>query len=619
MTADQPSSQERAQGIASALAEIDPNTIQVRTEKLDGFLNGLMLPFVGLHVAMIGTLILGDDSPDEYKALGFVFLLVGLGIAAIAWLQWRSDNGQLPRQAPSATFCFLLAAAVTLPWTTIAAVLIALLYGVLALLVYRKVCSAIEIVFPSIYVALFEVTFWSEDFHLALLLFVACFAMGGATLARLKKMQYAIGLLIGAAILLVSKIQADVSDEWAIGTVAVLFAAAGGIYELLVGGRQFSNLRHFLSQGVVALLFLVVIALVMSDSDESLVWIWVVAVAIYSGIMVSLRPNEGVSTRAGWIAITILIGILMDYESSAQGGGSTWGPMIACLGLVVGLAYSAKHLGSAFVHNLSQMLLVLLGLLIYVHIRDIEDAVLPSSPADVAGNDPAALSASARENRPAIVGAAVLVVLAYITGYIMTRAYTYPKAIAWWRGLIRPRHAVIVRKLFRAATEQVQGIPFVGGFLTAILVAIRSLRYLKGGSAPISFGDLVEIALNIFVALSATILLKLWLVPRFVAGDAVAAIENANRAGFIAAWVSWGILLYLRGVWSNRAQLVFLGVGFVVVPPVKFMAVEQFPQAPFLAAIFMTSGLALCLFGLVRRSTKKRAGSDHGMPPPART
>ena len=480
----------------------------VGAAKLDGFLNGALFPFLGLHGTVIGVLILGVEAPTLFARLSPLFLAPAAAVGLVAWLRSRRPTGPGPSQAPTGAFCLLLIAFYGLPsaldeagWSHVAywaraEILIVVAYWLLLTRAASGGVPTVELVFPSFYVALFALILWEDaPLGVSAVVYVACFVPGMLVLWNLKRMQHAVGLLLGGAVLLIGELERqDAGEAGAIGLV-VLFIVAFFIYELFVGAARHSNLRHFLSQGIGVLLILVAVTLLLDGllADRAVAWAAAGVVAAYSVAMALFRGQAGVPTRFAWVAIALLLPVWYGADPDWYGGFAFWGPMAASLALVLALGSGARAVRNGFVLNLARGLALILCAVVYAHAASIEDqAVSPledriaalveaDEAEDDAGGDAGWLPRDAREDedpvttlvmqataplgRP-LLGAVVLLLLAYAVGTQAASETAVPRAIPWWHGLVRARHAAIARRSARAVYGPARSAPVIGNVLS---------------------------------------------------------------------------------------------------------------------------------------------------------
>jgi hypothetical protein len=588
---------------AKDLAEgINKDILRLRADRLDRILNEEMMPYLALHSALIGACIVLAQF-GSWPSLFILFSFIATGFFLTYYVSIMGTERQAGMLGAGVVFA--TAAASCAPISPLqAGIVVIVAYALVGLLATLRKSDPEEFLFAPVYSAIMMQVSGVREYQVVLYLIV--FGLGIITLMRLGRIQMSFGLFAGMLVILWSEVDKRTSGQWGLVVICVLSICALLAYVFRAVEAVNSDFRNFLSQGLVALTTLAIICIFMDDSRPF--WLWPIGLGFLFAFVHVLRGRAaGIPTSVAWTCIAITGAIWLCATEAGQIASLEFRIcLVATLVTAEGLYVAGRALRNRFACNLALLLLLAGGALCLLFAGLINGELVRYL--------------KDRESTPfrdvieilswkgwAIVVAPALTSLATFFVALSYRSGSVTRPVSWWRGLVKPRHAVLVRTGFRVSVKWFTAVPIVGAALKAIEIGAGSLRYLKTGAEPFRFADLAVLASTVTLGFSVIYVCD----PFLAAVNAMAyggqSSPEAQSWGWLShtiAWTGCALVVYLYGLSSRQTLFIFAGGGFALVPIVGYLATAKPVYAQQLGVIALTGGLALVLCSIVRKGVK---------------
>jgi hypothetical protein len=612
--------------IISAIGSLDTKTIQLRALKLDRFITETLLPFLGFHGSMIATLILSQTDEPVFHVASI--LLPATAVVLIAYFRFRGDRLELADRTryAAAIFCFLMVGILGLEvaglsWPTPSAFV--LVSGFLLVL-----CAIEARIFPAgalnaigIYLALFLAVFWQEQGTLLpVIVYLICLVSALVYLAHRKDLSSAVGLLAGIAIVLFGEIDREDGPSAQIYLVLAVIVGAIIVYEVWARHGRQSDQRFFLVQGLVVVILGVSAFLVEPrDGEVGMSLRWLAAVVAYAVLMYFVRKGQGNPTRVCWVAIVAVFAVWMNFDPSDQVFHELWLPVLLTAAIVLGLVEFSGAIGNSFVRLVAAVMTAGLCFYLLLAVEDFSDRVLYEvrqfAPEGRSGLETLESGPDlVIDNEYALHQLSLLFLSAvgFLVAVFVSQGRSFEDGLPWWRGLIRDRHIVYLRRLYRLSVNAVKSIPIIGNILSVAQTVLTSLKYIKGDGSKLDAGDLLFGVANVLLVLSIIASMK----AIFIADGLTAEGEISDKFNFVvtvASWAVWGSVIYLWGRLIGSLYYVLLGVAFIVCP-IAFKDIRTLIlDNESMAAIWVLAcGVPLLFLSVFRTQTEPEEESTSG-------
>lgn len=588
----------KLEAISRAAARFDPTVIGIRSGKLETLINGRLTPFLGLHSAMIGGLVLAAEAPDVYADFGFLFFVaaaVFLGTSLLGWLP-RKDNTIPLAVAPSA--CSALLASLSLGRIDLCLLPLLLIFAALWWLLWTRRTSPYQAIMPCFYLPVLAIFVWPGPETLRYLVAAGVYIPSFWIVSLRHGISKNVPLFLGALIFMFFEIRNHVEDQAIALTVIVLFVVAFMVYEAKATTPHQSALRHFLAQGLAAAVLLIAVFLI--DPPGALgayLTLWTGFLLVYHLAVGGFLTRVSPGTRAAWIGLALTLALWtsadLDQLPTGEFGAILAGNLVSLVVLVLLMRGLASAFGVAFCRVLGFGTMAA----VFFQIWTIDDFVSQSDDGFTTLRETQFFA----HHGVALLAMAAAIIATYLVSSFLARPVELKPGYPLWQGLIRPRHAVLIRRFVRAVVTQVRLTPILSNLVLGFTTIIGSWSYFKGSRERFTLADLMVLSLHVFAAMATYYLIK----PAFLllgAETPLLAIGLApDGVAFMAAWSLWSVVIYLRGLITDVLLLRFLGTIFALVPALRYGFMGALPEGLELACLLIASGLPLLLFGLLRR------------------
>jgi hypothetical protein len=588
------------------LAEgINKEVLHFRADRLDKLLNGQVIPRFGLHAALVGACIVLVEARSSLR-LQLVFGVVAAGFAAAYFIstKWRSE-GESGLPGECAAFVTATAACGSIGGLE-AGVMIAIPYALIAVCVAYRKMDPKELVFAPVYSAIMLLLSETLRGEAPLLFFpVAC--VGVLALIKIGRAGTSFGLFAGMLGTLAWQLVDRRLDVATLAIVSGLNTLGLLVFVVRSVKPNNSDLRNFLNQGLAALTILGMIDLFAKEPRPYWAhWVWPVALGAFFGAVRALRGRGGLPTSIGWLCIAVLTAIWLDQNGFEIGSWNFRARLLSTVVISGALYIGARILQNRFVCDLARLMMLLAGVLCVALAYRVEKVLAGYLPFK---------GQRAMDGLSAILDweAWVLVAtvgLASLSTICVALSYGDPavrRPIAWWHGLVRPRHAVLVRTTFRVSIKWFENVPVLGGALKALQAGGRSLRYLKTGAEAFRFADIAVLVSTVLLAISVT----------HLADPVLSWVDASNSTNRLSeyrsrlshelqhwrwvsdtlAWTGCSVLLYGYGLARRQSLFVLAGTAFALVPFVQHLTTALPDQR---GTMVLTAGLSIVFCGVMR-------------------
>jgi hypothetical protein len=428
----------------------------------------------------------------------------------------------------------------------------------------------------------------------------------------------------------------------AVGALQIVFdktmsdAALGGISAVNIAALQFfilravqptnSEIRNFLNQALPTLAILGMILLFTNPPHPY--WLWPVGLIVFFGCELLFRvrgelkkadcslirasrslrragcwlrkAGYGLPTAGCWVCIATIGFIWLDRSDTDPGSWEVRIRILATLLAAEVLYISGFRLKNRFTCEIARLLLLAIGVLCLTIAFDV-NAQWHNRSSDGGQGEILAWRAGA---------ALATLALASLAAFAVALSYNDPPrraSVPWWRGLIRPRHAVVVRTAIRGSGKAVENVPVVGAAWKGLAAGVRSLRYLKSGGEPPGLADVAVVASVILFGLAFASLVDafLWSAPDIAPGSehsprSARFLNGVLRPAWESHTVAWTVccvLLYVHGLVRGQSLFVFAGTVFALVPLVQYIKDASLEVR---GVMLLTVGLVIIFCALMR-------------------
>jgi len=466
-------------------------------------------------------------------------------------------------------------------------------YLLIAALTLRDRTRAKELIFAPFYSALL-ICASGNYLGDAVALYTAVFLIGVVALYRVNKITLSYGLFAGMLVALGAQTILTETTKTSLAIISAMTIVALAVYTLRAITRDNSNLRNFLSLSLAALLILPMIVVLTEEPYPY--WLWPLAAAAFYDAIYRIGKTSVKPMAIAWIALTIIGAVWLTHifgpDTDIFGPSKRFGerlPALATIISAVALYVVGFTIQNRFVCNLARMLLLASG---YICLMIAKQA---------AGSFVEGHGATSQAEFAVLLtwhdfGLVTAFLLALLTALAVAASLSDPPPRAvtsWWRGIVKPRHAVVLRTLYRASVASLESAPILGGLFKILRNGLTKLRYLKTGGGPINFGDsTIPIVLVLFALAEIALIL---------AGLPMVDAKGEHIWRWLAettAWTSCAVFSYAVGLARRQTLFTFIGVGFALVPFVRF--VEKSITLN-IGIIVLTAGLTLVVCSLLRR------------------
>ena len=569
---------------------ISTEVIPIRADRLDRILNGQIMPHIGLHGALIGTAIVLPKTGDWPKS-HIVFAAIAVAVLLIHFLSRPAARRQ--PGLPGAAVAFATAAAVTAPLSWInAGIIVTVAYALLAAFILLRSMDARELMFAPIYSAIFISLSGMQDYQVPL--YAILFCTGLAVLLGVRRMNASFGLFAGLLWILAAEIRSHTSDTVMLATISGIAVLGLLAYMLVAVAPTNSNFKNFVGQSLPALTIFAIIATL--TEDRQFYWLWPLALAVFFSCVALFRGQGGVPTAISWCCIALIMALWLTFDELYLDSWAGRARVAATLLAAQSLRIIGTRMRNRFVGNLGMALLLIGGLVCLQFAGDVREKI---GGADTRPQQ-ADFAAVLAWNTAAVAVSIGLSLLAVALAALSYARIDASARVPWWRGFVRPRHAVLIRSAYRVAAKWFDGVPLVGPAFKAVRAIGGAMRYLKTGAEPFQFTDIAVLAAVIILGLSTT---------RNVATvlAALRIVHDANDEDIlmwlplIVAWTLCAIVLYAYGLRRMQSLFVFAGAAFAFVPIVTYFSVAHPVQLWQAGIIGLAAGLTLVLCSAMRR------------------
>ncbi len=612
---------EPLQGLVQQVkAPMSRQSIDEKVEVFERRLNGKILPFLGLHGTLLALIYLIRETPAvERLALGHPLLpALALAVAALfcgllTTAYHFTGRGREIAGGAAVAFCLALVAVLLLPLGGGLAALqlaaaIALCLMLLALNGAGRVTdyefNTVWLYLPLIFLLVGQLAGIEQMLAAVALYGPAIYVKFGLQPAS-NKVPLGFSVLVFLGLI----IEDNAESEGLIAAMVLLVLVLFVVYSFRMRHVAGSSYRHFLADAIIMGLWGLLVGLTGIGDDSIQVILWGAGVAVYQGFtLILLIAGKPVATRTlaerdarlAWLQIAAfaMFGQLVVEDLLEQYLGSNHsyaGVLIIMLPFIPLYRWlQAPFLALSTRLWIGGCLLLMADEaqsgLEYRYVNPGDGQPLDSLRASFLGN---------WDNE------AVWIVFALVVALAATRRITPAFDVAWWHGLIRARHMVLLRRTARLVIANANRIAFVGGFISAVVALFNWMRYAGGDGSGQRSRDVLLLGAHVF-AVAMTVLFGRYALDCCDAEAYPALTQDpltfaAGDLPFVLACCLWGTLLYLRGVLAHDYLARFFATAFVIMPLATFAANNSVENTAFLAQVALACCFALFGFGLFRR------------------
>jgi len=195
---------------------------------------------------------------------------------------------------------------------------------------------------------------------------------------------------------------------------------------------------------------------------------------------------------------------------------------------------------------------------------------------------------------------------------MLIASYSRPTSqLAWWRGLIKPRHVVVIRSIYRTISDKIRTAPIIGWFFNAFLATLTSIRFIKGNNEKVSVYDFLLVILHVIAAIGTTKFSNILLLGGLSINDIDTSLAWSEMVSFVLSWSLWGLLLSIRGYLQSSLFFSFLGFVFLCVPIIRELffddLIEGMPEFTGILVLIMLSTIPIFLISLLPERSQTKA------------
>lgn len=209
--------------------------------------------------------------------------------------------------------------------------------------------------------------------------------------------------------------------------------------------------------------------------------------------------------------------------------------------------------------------------------------------------------------------ATTLIGLVLVVGFAIASydKNSFAASIPWWKGLFSKRRIALWRSEYRAVDKSLEKTPIVKEAWKAFRGARELGKFLKTGSAALSFADVVAVMTFLFVIFAAAYLLDsymIWSSARHTTKTAPDTLPKISQLWPrpkdlqwwtpVASWSAGAVCLYLTGIVRRQSLFFFVGAVFAFVPFAKYFTFNIHPLL--FCRLLISLGLTLALCSMLR-------------------
>jgi len=577
---------------------IDKSVLHLRADRVDKILNLDVIPSVGLHLSLIGTCAIVAGFPKNSTTY-----ILFCSIAAAIFISHLALTRIVPPRVGVLGACaaFVTASAVSAPIGVVpSALVLGGAYAVVALLVVVRRIDPKELLFAPFYSALMiYVSHFSPD---GLLLFSPLFGISIIALTWSGNMTVSPGLFVGFILILSYEIDHHDLNEFVLAGICALGLVSLLVYIVRTVEVLNSNLRNFLSQGLASLTILVILTIFENELKSP--WIWPATLGFFFGGVHLFRGREGLATSISWFCIAVTAAIWRQSGDSLPWSGSwdTRVRLVATLAVAEGLFIAGEALRNRFAGNVARLLFLGVGGLCFALTNAVNSDLLAYLKNYRSGSSPE-LAEMLRWNSGALAVACALVLLSALGAALSYESTFAIRPVPWWRGLVKPRHAVLARTGFRILVKWLASVPILGALLKVLQAGPGALRYLKTGAEPFRFADLTVLVSTVTLGLSLTNLSDATLVMMHAVRFGVNSPPHPPDLAWIShsiAWTSCAVLLYGYGLLRHQSLFLLTGAILMFVPIVWYVGTTHSVRAQELGILALIAGITMVFCRMIR-------------------
>lgn len=541
-------------------APISRQSIDEKVEVFERRLNGKILPFLGLHGTLLALIYLIKSTPVvESLALGHP-LLPTLTLAPIALLCGLLTTayyftGRVVAGGAAVTICVaLLAALLPLEAGLAELQLAAALALCLALLTLNGAGRVDDYEFNTVWLYLPFILLLVGRLTGIEQMLAAVTLYGPAIYLKFRVQPTSNKVPLGFSVLIFLGmiIRDNPESKWLIAIMVMLVLVLFVVYSFRLRHVTGSSYRHFLADAIIMGLWALLVGLIDSAIIDSYI-LWGVGVAFYQAITlvwlnsrlrafpITARSATEVDARLAWLqiaTIAIFTEIVLEFLELLGIHKS----YVAILIILIPFILLFHRLQAPFLALCTRLWIA--GLLVLAATEaetDLESRYIELDEGQVLYNP----RADFLDNWGSEL---IWVAFAFLFALTATRRITPAFKVAWWRGLVRARHMVLLRRTVRLVIANSSRIAFVGGLISAVVAIFNWMRYASGGGSGQRSRDALLLGAHVYaVAMTA-------LFGRYALGccdvNAYPALTQtpltfvAGDLPFVFACCLWGTLLY---------------------------------------------------------------------------
>lgn len=601
-------------------APIARQSIDEKVEVFERRLNGKILPFAGLHGTLLALVYLIEETstvPD--LALRHVLLPALAPAAAALFCGLLTAAYHFTGRArdiaggAAVAFCLGLVAVLLLPFGGIwAALQLAAAVGLcLALLALNGAARVADYEFNTVwlYLPLIFLVVGRLSGIEQMLAAVALYGPAIYVKFGLQPASNKVPLGFSVLVFLGMIIEDNAESEGLIAAMVLLVLVLFVVYSFRMRHVAGSSYRHFLADAIIMGLWALLVSLMDLGDDSTSIILWGGGVATYQGITlflllagkpVTARAQTERDARLAWLQIAAfaIFGELV-IEGILEQRFGIEKPYVGALIIMAPFIPLFRWLQAPFLALSTRLWIA--GFLISAAgeaISTLERRY--TEPGE--GQTPDSLRADFLANWDSEL---TWLVFALVVALAATLRITPAFEVAWWRGLIRARHMVLLRRAARLVIANANRIAFVGGLIAAVGALFNWMRYAGSDGSGQRSRDVLLLGAHVFAVAMTVLFGRYWLgccdVEAYPALTQTPLTFAAGDLPFVLACCLWGTLLYLRGVLTHDYLARFFATAFVVMPLATYAINNPPDDSAFLAQVTLACCFALFGFGLFRR------------------
>lgn len=537
----------------------DPEVVAGKTRRFERMLNGVLLPFFGINLFLIGSIVYRGQ-------VGHVLLPIAMfGLLALVWyLLFPNGTRRLAGLHVGGLASAMLMAALAIPYVP-AAWGIGLACSVaLITVVSRRVVPQGAIVIYATYLPFLVAPGLSGWERLLFELAVLLLMMG--IFIPLKMHVASFASLVSATIVGALELDVRGKGDLALIVMMLMFLGAALFYEWRIETKTVSRLREFLGQAVLMFMSLLTIV-VLFGADAKIWWSWASASTLIHGCFMAAKRSID-AVRVTWVAVTVAIAIQLEDSLS-------WpAKALAILGAAGALQIIAVMNQRRFASIVAIIIAASTSILIIPRTDD-------------------------------SVSIHVVVTAMSLVGFLLLSASTWPspEPIVWWQGFLRPDHVEIVRRFSLGALGQLLRVPLFQTLFAWTRTAFIWLKYFRGDGKLLSLPNVLLTLAHTLGAgtISNQVTLLLLLVSKY---------NGLELLPMAFVWGLWGLGLLVIGLRREQVYYRLLGSMFLLYPWIVEIFIVRTGNELLLALLSIETGMGLWLAGATIRDAATAEGTD---------